>query len=78
MKEKSSATVVESTVFLILLTFIVSHSQKDFRTPFHPLKIARAILPRTLSCLFVMSHHRCFGKRHQEIQVILNGPVSGQ
>ena len=31
----------------------------DFHTPIHPWNIARSILPRTLSCLIVRSHHRC-------------------
>ena len=36
---------------------------------FHPLMIAHAILPRTLSCLFVKRHHRCSCRKHAEIQV---------
>ena len=64
MKEYNSATVLG--FFINLLAFLF---KPDFHTSFHPLTIAHAILPRTLSCLAVKSHHRCFGKRHQEIQL---------
>ena len=43
MKEYNSATVVESTVFLNLLTFVVNQTSLRHSVP---LKIARAILPR--------------------------------
>ena len=45
---------------------------------FHPSRNALVILLKILSCLSVKTHLHCFRKRHQEIQLVLSGPVRGQ
>ena len=68
MKEYSSDTIVESTVFFNLLTFIVNWTSCDDRS---------RDSAKTLSCLSVKIHLRYLWEAVRN-PIVLNGPVSGQ